>query len=80
VISTERGVFASDYDRPYLADGQGQVLRIPAGGNGFSPVAKIGGQPAGFTSEGDELFAALGDGSVKRSTDGGATWTLRAAP
>lgn len=101
VISTERGVFASEdagkgwrprrtdtagllawpaADRLYLVDGQGQVLRSPDGAKSFKPVGTIAGQPAAFTSQGDELLAALSDGSVKRSTDGGATWTLRAAP
>ena len=101
VVSTERGVFASEdagerwrprrtdtagllawpaADRLYLVDGQGQVLRSPDGAKSFKPVGTVGGQPAASTSYGDELLTALSDGSVKRSTDGGATWTLRATP
>lgn len=38
----------------------------------------IGGQPAAFTSHGTDLYAALPDGTVKRSVDGGQTWRVRA--
>jgi hypothetical protein len=27
-----------------------------------------------------EFYAALHDGTIKRSTDGGATWTVRSTP
>lgn len=64
-------------DRLYLVDGQGQVHVSSDGGKEFETRGNIGGQPAAFISSGDELYAALADGSVKRSTDGGATWTVR---
>lgn len=38
----------------------------------------IGRQPAAFTSHGTDLYAALSDGTVKRSVDGGQTWRVRA--
>jgi len=42
---------------------------------------EIGGQAAALLAEGqDELYVALNDGTTKRSTDGGATWTVRSTP
>jgi hypothetical protein len=67
-------------DRLYLVDGQGQVQRSGDGGRKWQPTGSIGGQPVAFIAHGSELYAALADSTVKRSTDGGATWTVRAAP
>jgi hypothetical protein len=64
----------------YMVDGQGQVQRSADGGQRWQPAGGIGGQPAAFIAHGDELYAALADSTVKRSTDGGATWTVRATP
>ena len=64
-------------DRLYLVDAQGQVYMSSDGGKDFQTRGNIGGQPAAFIADGDDLYAALADGSVKRSTDGGATWTVR---
>jgi len=42
---------------------------------------EIGGEPAALLAVGmDELYAALHDGTIKRSTDGGASWTGAADP
>jgi hypothetical protein len=65
-------------DRLYLVDGQGQVQRSRDGGRRWRPVGSIGGQPAAFLAHESELYAALADNTVKRSTDGGASWALRA--
>jgi hypothetical protein len=67
-------------DRLYLVDGQGQVQRSGDGGRQWQPTGSIGGQPAAFIAHESELYAALADSTVKRSTDGGATWTVRATP
>jgi hypothetical protein len=67
-------------NRLFLVDGQGQVLRSTDGGRRWSPVGSIDGQPAAFVADGSDLYAALTDGTVKRSADGGATWTVRATP
>jgi photosystem II stability/assembly factor-like uncharacterized protein len=67
-------------DRLYLVDGAGDVRLSSDSGRDWEPVGSIGGQPAAFMSHGDELYAALADGTIKRSTDGGATWTVRAVP
>ena len=67
-------------DALYLVDGQGQVHRSGDGGMQFEPVGQVGGQPVAFTANGSEVYVALADGTVKLSTDGGQTWTVRAAP
>ncbi|MGH2949307.1 MAG: F510_1955 family glycosylhydrolase [Solirubrobacteraceae bacterium] len=67
-------------DRLYLVDGQGRVQRSGDGGRQWQPTGTIGGQPVAFIAHGSELYAALSDSTVKRSEDGGASWTLRAAP
>lgn len=67
-------------DRLLLVDGNGQVRRSENGGAQFQPVGSIDGQPAAFIAQGDDLYAALTDGSVKRSSDGGQSWEVRATP
>ena len=63
-----------------VVDGQGRTLASEDGGGSFDPRGEIGGEPAAFDSAGDELYAALHDGTVKRSTDGGRTWSVRSRP
>lgn len=64
-------------DRLYLVDAQGQVLLSSDGGANWQTQGSIGGQPAAFIAHNNELYAALTDRTVKRSTDGGASWTVR---
>jgi len=64
-------------DRLYLVDGAGQVLFSADQGASWQDRGSIGGQPVAFIAHEDELYAALADGTVKRSTDGGTTWTVR---
>ncbi len=72
------GLFAwPEKDRLYLVDGQGQVFVSANAGTEWQTQGSIEGQPAAFIAHGDELYAALADGTVKRSSDGGATWTVR---
>jgi hypothetical protein len=67
--------------RLYLVAGGGQVFASGDGGRRFEQQGEIGGQPAALVAEGpSELYAALHDGTIKRSTDGGATWTVRSTP
>jgi hypothetical protein len=41
----------------------------------------IGGQPAALLATStEELYVALHDGTIKRSNDGGRTWTIRSRP
>ena len=51
------------------------------GGRTLTARGEIGGQPAALLAVGeDELYVALHDGTIKRSTDGRATWTVRSSP
>jgi hypothetical protein len=44
-------------------------------------MGAIGGEPAAFDGSGrGDLYVALHDGTIKRSTDGGASWSVRSAP
>jgi hypothetical protein len=65
----------------FWIDGSGGVHRSGDGGRKWRDgVGSIGGAPAAFMAHGAELYAALADGNVLRSTDGGAGWSLRARP
>ena len=68
-------------NRIYLLSGHGQLLASQNAGRRWQPAGEIGGQPAAFESEGTSaLVAALHDGTVKRSVDGGRTWRIRSRP
>jgi photosystem II stability/assembly factor-like uncharacterized protein len=50
-------------------------------GRTWQEVGRVGQQPAAFESRSArELYVALHDGTVKRSTDGGRNWTVRSKP
>ena len=67
--------------RLYLADEEGNVLLSGDGGRTLSRRGEIGGQPAALLAVGkDDLYAALHDGTIKRSTDGGSSWAVRSSP
>lgn len=67
--------------RLYVLSGTGDVLTSTTGGSGLVRRGEIGGQPAAFLAEAPgELFAALHDGTIKWSRDGGATWAVRSTP
>lgn len=63
----------------YLVDGQGQVQTSANGGRRWRPAGDIGGQPVAFVAGDTDLYVALADGTIKRSTDRGGSWSLRAA-
>jgi hypothetical protein len=68
-------------DRLYLVAGGGQVFVSPDGGRRFRHRGQIGGEPAALLGRGaDELYVALHDGTIKRTTDGGKTWVVRSTP
>jgi photosystem II stability/assembly factor-like uncharacterized protein len=68
-------------DRLYLLDGGGDVFLSTDGGKRFERRGSLGGRPAAFLGQSaDELYAALHDGTILRSTDGGATWAIRSTP
>lgn len=67
--------------RLYLIAGGGQVFSSGDGGRRLEHDGEIGGQPAALVAEGPaELYVALHDGTIKRSVDGGANWTVRSTP
>ena len=69
-------------DGLYLVSGDGRVFASRnSGGRTLNPRGQIGGEPAALLADGeDELFVALHDGTIQRSTDGGATWSVRSKP
>jgi photosystem II stability/assembly factor-like uncharacterized protein len=65
----------------FLVAGSGQVFASPDGGRLLEHRGESGGQPAALLAEdANELYVALHDGTIKRSTDGGASWTVRSTP
>jgi len=68
-------------NRLYAIAGTGEVFRSPDAGRSLDLRGRIDGQPAAFLAEGpDDLYVALHDGTIQRSTDGGATWAVRSTP
>jgi hypothetical protein len=67
-------------DRLYLVTDGGEVKVSGDRGRSWEPVGSIGGEPAAFEASGEGLYAALHDGTIKESSDGGATWSVRSAP
>jgi photosystem II stability/assembly factor-like uncharacterized protein len=64
-----------------VADANGAVHAAADAGQRMRPVGHIAGKPAALETGPDgELYAALHDGTIKRSDDGGRTWSVRAAP
>jgi photosystem II stability/assembly factor-like uncharacterized protein len=67
--------------RIYLVDVGGRVLVSRDGGRTLRKRGAIGGEPAALLGQGaEEVYVALHDGTIKRSVDGGVTWTLRSTP
>ncbi len=67
-------------DALFLVDGRGDVATSADSGRSFEVRGAIGGQPAALLAQGEELLVALHDGTIKRSVDGGRTWTVRSKP
>ena len=68
-------------DRVVVVDSDGAVHSADDPNGRFGPVGDIGGQAAALDTgpEGD-LYVALHDGAIKRSGDGGQSWSLRSRP
>jgi len=64
----------------FLVDAQGAVRESRSDGRSWRAVGDIGGQPAAFEAVGQELYAALHDGTIKQSKDSGRTWAVRSRP
>jgi len=68
-------------ERLYVVTGKGQVFASRDGGRRVEQRGRVGGAPAALLAAGaDELYVALHDGTIERSTDGGATWAVRSRP
>jgi hypothetical protein len=68
-------------ERLFSVDAQGAVSVSGDAGRSWQQVGRVGGQPAAFEGESaEELYVALHDGTVKRSTDGGGSWSVRSTP
>ena len=68
-------------DRLYLVNGLGKVVVSGDGGRTLERRGEIGGQPAALLAVAkDDVYVALHDGTIKRSTDGGSTWSVRSTP
>jgi hypothetical protein len=66
--------------RLYVLDGLGQVFASADGGRKLAKRGEIGGKPAALLAHGEDLYVALHDGTIKRSSDGGTTWAVRSRP
>jgi photosystem II stability/assembly factor-like uncharacterized protein len=65
----------------YLVAGGGEVFSSPDGGRRLEQRGQIGGEPAALLAQdAEELYVALHDGTIKRSSNGGAVWTVRSRP
>jgi photosystem II stability/assembly factor-like uncharacterized protein len=63
----------------YLVDGTGEFFVSADRGSRWKRLGDIGGEPAALLADGD-LYVALHDGTIKRSRDGGRSWTVRSTP
>lgn len=63
----------------YLLDGSGVLHRSSDEGATFAEVGPVGGQPAAFAADGDDLYVALHTNEIRVSSDGGRTWRTRVA-
>jgi hypothetical protein len=65
----------------YWVDASGTTRVSPGPGQSWKKRGSIDGQPAAFAaSDENELYAALADGTVMASDDGGASWRVRSSP
>jgi hypothetical protein len=67
-------------DHLYLLDGSGRFWFSRDGGRRWQQRGQIGGRPAALLATGETVFAATHDGAIKRSSDGGVSWTTRSRP
>jgi len=64
-------------ERLFTLDAEGQVAVSSDGGRSFRPTGQSPGEPVSLVAAGDDLYVALADNRIMRSTDGGATWSAR---
>ena len=65
----------------YVVGADGTVSLSVDAGRSWQPVGGVGGAPAAFEAgPRGLLLAALHDGTIKQSRDGGSTWSVRSRP
>lgn len=68
-------------DRVVVVDDGGTVHSAEDPGRRLRPVGDIGGRPAALEAGPEaDLYVALHDGTIKRSSDGGSSWSVRSRP
>jgi hypothetical protein len=68
-------------DRLIIVDLNGAVHVADDAGRRTRPIGEIGGPPAALDSgPRQDLYVALHDGTIKRSVDGGRSWSVRSTP
>jgi hypothetical protein len=63
-----------------LVGADGQVQLSDDAGTSWERRGEVGGPPAAFDQSGTDLYVALHDGTVKKSSDHGESWSLRSRP
>jgi hypothetical protein len=65
----------------FLVAADGRVWRAESSSSPWSPKTAVDGEPAAWDAgPRDQLLVGLHDGTVKLSTDGASTWTVRSRP
>lgn len=68
-------------NRALVATFDGAILNGDGAGGTWRPLGELGAPVAALLAVDERrLFAALHDGTIKQSSDGGATWKVRATP
>ena len=80
-LDAEPGLVAWPAAGRLLAIAGTGAVAVSANGRRWRKIGRVDGQPAAFEAQSDkELHAALHNGKVMRSTDGGVSWALRSSP
>lgn len=80
-LSEEGGLLAWPSPDALIRVGlDGAVASSSDDGRSWRAAGNAGGRAAALDNAGTELYVALHDGTIRRSTDGGRTWSLRSRP
>ncbi len=75
------GLLAWTAEGAFLVAADGRVWRGDPDGRSWQQAGPVEGRPAALDSgRPGELLVALHDGTIKRSTDGAGSWTIRSQP